>query len=50
MSLLLELALQRRERLLDLGKRRLLRHHIGFCNLAKAALLPHQIERRRARS
>src|SRR5262245_31466658 len=44
MSLLLQLALQWRERLLDLGERRLLRNHIGLGDLAKSALSPHQIE------
>ena len=44
MSLLLQLALQRRERLLDLGERRFLRDDISFRNLAKTALLAQQIE------
>src|SRR5919198_4351932 len=44
MSLLLQLALQRRKRLLDLSERRLLRNDIGLGDLAESALSPHQIE------
>jgi len=44
MALLLQLPLQGRQRLLDLRQRRLLRHHVGFRDLAKAALAAHQVE------
>ncbi len=43
-ALLRQLLLQRRQGLLDLGQRRLLRHHVGLGDLAELALAPQQPE------
>ena len=42
--LLDQLPLQRRQCLLDLGKRRLLRHHVGFSDLPKPLLAAQEVE------
>ena len=44
MPLLIQLALQRRQCLLDLRKRSFLRHDVGLGDLSKLALAPKQVE------